>query len=93
MSDLSKRIFEMAAEEQIKQQSSLCDRLGHPVYPVGGEKVICPRCDVKVVGIERRMNPKSVSLEEFNKETKVKILGSEEKPTSFINAIQTEEIV
>ena len=93
MDDFSEKILRMAAEEQAKQHSSLCDRFGHPVYPVGAEEIICPRCDEKFISGERRMNPKSMSLEEFSKLTKTKILGSEEKPTSFSNTIQTEEIV
>lgn len=78
MSDLVKRILELTQEEDAGQQTNLCDRLGHPIYPMGDEEKICPRCGLKVVGYERCMNPQSVSLEEFNKVAKVKILGSEE---------------
>lgn len=92
MRDLSIRIFQMAMEEHARQQTNLCDKLGHPIYPMGDEEKICPRCGIKVVSFERRMNPQSVSLEEFNKVAKVKILGHKEKPT-FNNTIQTEEIV
>jgi len=92
MSEFTKRVFVSVDKEQTKQQSSLCDKLGHPVYPVGDEEMTCPRCGLNVVGYEKRMNPKSVPLEEFNKVAKVKILGVEEKPTSFSNTIQTEEI-
>jgi DNA-directed RNA polymerase subunit RPC12/RpoP len=92
MSEFSRKVFKLAAEEQTKQQSSLCERLGHPVYPAGNEEITCPRCGMKVVSYENRMNPRSVPLEEFNKVSKVKILGAENKPT-FSNTLMTEEII
>lgn len=92
MSEFSERVFESVDKEQTKQQSSLCVKLGHPVYPVGDKEMTCPRCGLKVVSYEKRINPKSVPLEEFNKVSKVKILGAEDKPT-FSNTIKTEEII
>ena len=80
MSKFSKKVFKMAEEEQARQQSSLCERIGHPIHPLVGQRRICPRCGKIVV------NPETL----LSKEIKLDI-GIENK-NNFNNTIQTEVI-
>lgn len=75
-----------------KERDELCDRLGHPIHLLDYEEPrVCPRCNRTVSNLKTVQNPLSVGIEEFNKVSKVKILGAKDKLT-FSNTIKTEEI-